>query len=1302
MADVADDDAAAATQRRSGRVVRAPNKYQPEAAPAAKRKRPTGLGNGDGGDGESEDEVDHVNNGGPAAGDPEHNVDDDEAEDDDDNDNDNDDDDDDDGDDEEAAAAKRRRRAARSRRKPNATSQQPSARRAAKKPKLNGAANNHASSLPSRPKKSVRVAIEADGDHGGQLYADIFSSGDDSGDVAARWYERYQSNNQAAVADLVNCILSAAGCDHHVTEDDINDPDNCSNRLTELQSIYEDQKITDYPLVAKLRSTRSFRELLVQFFHAFINVLHETEMLYQQPELMENVVRWVASLSSSTLRPFRHTATTVALAMLAALVDVAQKLDERINKMTLQVENQKSRHGKAAKGAAAKDSRLAAFEANLREAGWNRERVAELMKEFFDTVFVHRYRDVDPRIRSECVEALGSWVWALPAVYMQPEYLRYLGWMLSDSNPTTRQEVLKQLARVFKRDASKMGHFIDRFRPRLIEMATKDVDIGVRVGAIAVVEQLRPAGLLDPDEIDAIGRLIFDAELRIRRAAVHFFADCVREFASIKLDEVGGEEVMHELFGKGQSKTGQFDAPRRDWINVKSLANTVSAYELQLGAQRSEPVASGLDVAAEVAHAAVPETSRLALATQVLVDKIPEITNWEILAGYLLYDHSIETKGRSRSKSRTVEQTFRSAVAPSDNEEAILLEILAAAAKASLVAPSGGDGDRFRKRPGRADGGGGGGGGSGGSGGAAASASASAAPTAESSEAAALQLAALIPQLLRKFGAEPATAVTVLRLQHALNLDVFRQLRQDTATFEGLLDEICAQFTRHADTGVVSEAAAALLHARQYDELEEAVDNRVSALWETVINSLCNFDKTCELSARRNLSVPLAIELSVTLFKISKLASIADCVDVLEAEGTSADSSTPAIEILVRTVHRGKFEEPDEDLDNIEDGLTANAIGACQFYFMWKLRSLVLALNSKTDHSLSNAVIDRLAILKQTFDQNVVHTFSSRGYNDDLRLYATGAYCDLHVLFATLRKRPSSASASAATMATYVSLGRLVDHVPAGLVNELISIYSAAERTFAKKTKKVLNDPADDEDPVEDPLEDEDDEDEDEDDEENGGDGAGAGVVDQTGPQAGRLRRRLLRNQTKLGHSYKEIVAFLDENKASELLLANSRKKAGGGGGSGAVRNKGKGPATLAAARTAATDAGEEEDDEEQEGREEAEMDYGVAAPTPAAAAPTPAPFPSHHHHHHHHHSHHPSHLGASTDEVMLGAPTPAADLDDDELDDLLDTPEPEEGTYEDLQRRELLDAGPEEDDDEEMEGDGGGGMDEDDDVLGD
>ncbi len=60
------------------------------------------------------------------------------------------------------------------------------------------------------------------------------------------------------------------------------------------------------------------------------------------------------------------------------------------------------------------------------------------MKEFFDTVFVHRYRDIDARVRTECVEALGTWIWVLPSFYMEPEYLRYLGWIAPPTRPRPR------------------------------------------------------------------------------------------------------------------------------------------------------------------------------------------------------------------------------------------------------------------------------------------------------------------------------------------------------------------------------------------------------------------------------------------------------------------------------------------------------------------------------------------------------------------------------------------------------------------------------------------------------------------------------------------------------------------------------------------------------------------------------------------------------------------------------------------------------------------------------------------------
>jgi len=68
--------------------------------------------------------------------------------------------------------------------------------------------------------------------------ANIFTSGDSSDKVATDWFHQYRANDTAAVADLVNCILLAAGCDQKVTEDDIRDPENCSNRLAELQNVY--------------------------------------------------------------------------------------------------------------------------------------------------------------------------------------------------------------------------------------------------------------------------------------------------------------------------------------------------------------------------------------------------------------------------------------------------------------------------------------------------------------------------------------------------------------------------------------------------------------------------------------------------------------------------------------------------------------------------------------------------------------------------------------------------------------------------------------------------------------------------------------------------------------------------------------------------------------------------------------------------------------------------------------------------------------------------------------------------------
>lgn len=846
--------------------------------------------------------------------------------------------------------------------------------------------------------------------------------------------------------------------------------------------------------------------------------MHQNELMYRDEFLIENLHAWLASMSSSSLRPFRHTATTISLAVQSALVKVADDLDFRL--------------GHTGKARNSKAKLNAGQQRDMEKNTSNRKVCTEAIQSFFDTVFVHRYRDVDPRIRTECVEALGNWIIALPSIFLEPGYLRYLGWMLSDTHAPTRLEVLKHLAKVFRKDADKLGHFIDRFRPRLVEMACKDADVSVRVAAIGVIDVLRDQDMLEGEEVDAIGKLIFDNELRIRKAVVGFFVACTKDAIGEKVKSLGDSDVMEEI---PSGKKASLDAPRAEWVDLKCLAETLAIYDNQIEEEQSNQVL-GLDAAVDLLEAAVPET-RISLASQVLYEKVDEIKQWTLLAGYLLFDHT--TSSKARSKGNNPELAFKKAVAPSSAEEAILLDVLSSAVKSSLTHPS--EHDRSRKKH---------------------QTSKDSEDVSISPEETATELVTVIPQLLSKFGAEPDTAAIVLRLAHFPDIEVFKQLRQNTNKYEKLLDEIVTQFNRHDDKRVLSEAAAALLHSRQYDELEEVADSKISNLWETAITALHNFDKTYELSSRGNLEESPLKELSTVLLKISKLASLSSCVDILEAEGDSSEPTmTPVIQILANIVHRGKYEPlDDQDIDDLEDEVVSYAIKTCQFYFMWKTLAYNALLSS--GHNVADADLDRLSVLRQTFRRHLIETLSSRAAIDQLRLFATGSLCDLHLTFATLRSaidklRPASSSGSPSAEADKYKT--LIQEIESGLIPELISIFDGTEKQYAKKIKKdkLLNEPAEDEDPIaDDEEEEEDDEDESLSEEERLAaelkaekalcDLTGkyvlvitARLVDNKGTHAGKLRRRLLRNQNKLGHNFKEVVTYLDEEKLAE----RTRKK---------------------------------------------------------------------------------------------------------------------------------------------------------------
>jgi cohesin complex subunit SA-1/2 len=775
----------------------------------------------------------------------------------------------------------------------------------------------------------------------------------------------------------------------------------------------------------------------------------------------------------------------------------------------------------------ANKARLADYHQRVEVSERKQEILKERIQEFFDTVYVHRYRDVDPKIRIECVEAMGEWIKVLPSMFLEGQYLRYMGWMLSDTHPPVRHVVVRQLRNILENKANigTMHHFVERFRPRMIEMATRDSDPDVRAAAVELVNIIRETGMLEPDDIDAICKLIFDSEPKVRKAVVKFFAASQADLYDAQVEELGGEEDLADLFFVDDE---EFDSPRMAWIRLKILAQMLSTYD----AEDSDEMPSQLQTRNDSEFLNVSGTeSRFTYAAQALYDDTPELKEWEILAGYLLFDHSSKPSGNK------IERAVKEAIKPTEGEEVILLEVLDAVVKLALTVPI----DAPEKAKDKSN-----------------KKTAAKAELLEKQEVIARRLAGLIPRLLRKYGANPKTVTIVLRLEHVLNLEIFQELHQ-SAIYTKLLDEISLQFNGHADRDVLAEAGAALLHAKSYGDLEEVTENKMQSLWEDTINTLRRINKAGEIGVRGGFRDSILTELSHNLARLDKLASISNCIEPLEAEGRGREPLP--IRILLEVVSRGNFEEPDPDHDALEDEVVLSAIRSSMFYFMWKIRALTESISAGEE--ILEIDIDNLKELQDDFIGYLIVSLSSRATLDPVRLFATGTLLDLHVLFSTLRpaKKSSSKNGVAPEAADEPNehLQSLVKEIVPEVQKELTDIFDQAERYFAKKGKKKLLEPGDDEAP-----EDLDSESEDDEDDEDATDSERraetlkaeqnlceltgklilailAEVIDASGPLKGKLRARIRRNREKLGPNFKKVVEYLDEPKVKEKKSHKSK-----------------------------------------------------------------------------------------------------------------------------------------------------------------
>lgn len=98
----------------------------------------------------------------------------------------------------------------------------------------------------------------------------------------------------------------------------------------------------DYPLNSKNLKFRNFRKRLTGFLSNFVSQLSIRNYLYNST-VFEDIMSWVVAMSSSTMRPIRHTATVFCLNIMTFLCEKSKELLNEHAIATKQLEKEEKR-----------------------------------------------------------------------------------------------------------------------------------------------------------------------------------------------------------------------------------------------------------------------------------------------------------------------------------------------------------------------------------------------------------------------------------------------------------------------------------------------------------------------------------------------------------------------------------------------------------------------------------------------------------------------------------------------------------------------------------------------------------------------------------------------------------------------------------------------------------------------------------------------------------------------------------------------------------------------------------------------
>jgi cohesin complex subunit SA-1/2 len=588
-------------------------------------------------------------------------------------------------------------------------------------------------------------------------------------ETAKSWIEGFGQTPLQCVKDLVNLVLKASGCEVEIPLHEIEEPDSAPTTLNQLQSQAHKHIPIDYPIVSKDKKFKGFRNRFTEFFSKLLQVSHSSSVLYEDDTLLGHIRTWIVAMSSMGLRAIRHTTTVALLAMMMELCRLRAELQSSISTQ--------ERSKKRANAKATKESQERA------------KKMDKIIDDFYNQVFMHRSKDVDPKIRKDCWKFLGYATRTYRGKYLNSTSLNRFSHALSDPDHNVRLEAIHAIQKLEGPNVeAPLRTFTARFMSRFIKMAVHDSELSVRRALIDLLLEIssNDETSISEDEMKSIISLIFDPDSKIRLGAAKFFVLYVTENQELQdLSTILSKNSLDE-----------------SWIHFKMLASELKllAESENDGEDNGSAKDKPLDELRHLFEMSPPTNRIVSVAKSIKEASLAELStewSWTSLAEYLRYDLSSISNRKDRQSLGNLQLD--------DSEKLILLDVLHGFINHWVEGPdlaSQAKTKRVRKTKAEIE------------------------TEMLDVEHAQSQLVEEVPKLLEEFKSSPDAMVKVIRIACLIDHNTYLNPNRETEQNE-LVKDIIKQYETHSSLDILTECARFFTQALKVKEFEETIKDEL-------------------------------------------------------------------------------------------------------------------------------------------------------------------------------------------------------------------------------------------------------------------------------------------------------------------------------------------------------------------------------------------------------------------------------------------------------------------------------------------